>query len=114
MIQSEASDRRNIFSVELQRRKTVDDLKDSIKGKKAPRFNNIAANELALYQVSIPDTDGFEETVKTINLEGMKGMSSTEVLSQAFPSVAPRHVQVIVRVPSLGKSIGSSHIHLLV
>ena len=99
--------------MELGRGETVGDLKKAIKKEKVPRLDNIPANELALYQVSIPDTDGFEERVKTINLEGMKDMSSTEVLSQAFPSVAPRHVQVIVRVPSLGKSIGSSHIHLL-
>ena len=101
MFQSEASDRRHIFSVELERSKTVGDLKDSIKEKGGSDLDNIPARKLALYQVSIPDADGFEERVKTINLEGMKDMSSTEVLSQAFPSVASRHVHVIIRVPSL-------------
>ncbi|KAG0195380.1 hypothetical protein BGX33_003474, partial [Mortierella sp. NVP41] len=34
--------------------KTIGDLKDAIKAKKTPRFDDVAADELILWRVSIP------------------------------------------------------------
>ncbi|KAK3843871.1 MAG: hypothetical protein J3R72DRAFT_102512 [Linnemannia gamsii] len=42
------------FSVDIDTSKTVDHLKDAIKTKKAPRFDDVAADELTLWRVSIP------------------------------------------------------------
>ncbi|KAG0320827.1 hypothetical protein BG000_003444 [Podila horticola] len=41
--------------VEIESTKTIGDLKDLIKTKKTPRFDDIAADELTLWRVSIPD-----------------------------------------------------------
>jgi Crinkler effector protein N-terminal domain len=101
VVQSEASDRNNIFSVELKVDKTVDDARNSIKGKQGPKVDNICAKELVLYQVSMPDTDGFWERVKSINLQGMKSILPMMLLPRVFPSVASGHIHVIIRVPSL-------------
>jgi hypothetical protein len=100
--------------VELQTDQIVDNVKRAIKKRKENDFKGLDADRLVLYQVSIPNTDGFEERVKSMDLEGMKYMSPVERLSQVFPSVASGHVHVIIRVPSLGKSIGSSHISLMI
>ncbi|KAF9083433.1 hypothetical protein BGX29_003150, partial [Mortierella sp. GBA35] len=42
------------FPVEIDPTKTIGDLKDAIKAKKAPRFDDVAADELILWRVSIP------------------------------------------------------------
>ncbi|KAG0302820.1 hypothetical protein BGZ97_002159 [Linnemannia gamsii] len=44
----------NTFSVEIECTKTIGDLKKRIKSGKAPTFDDIAADELALWSVSIP------------------------------------------------------------
>ena len=44
----------NAFSIKIPSSGTVDDLKDLIKTKKVPEFDNIAADKLALWRVSIP------------------------------------------------------------
>ncbi|KAF9079500.1 hypothetical protein BGX23_003894 [Mortierella sp. AD031] len=42
------------FPVEIDPTKTIGDLKDAIKAKKTPRFDDVAADELILWRVSIP------------------------------------------------------------
>ncbi|KAF9078942.1 hypothetical protein BGX23_005644, partial [Mortierella sp. AD031] len=52
LVNGEASS--NAFSIKIPSTDTVDDLKDLIKTKKAPRFDDVAADELTLWKVSIP------------------------------------------------------------
>lgn len=47
----------NAFSIKILSSDTVYDLKELIKTKKAPRFDDVAATELTLWRVSIPDDD---------------------------------------------------------
>ncbi|KAF9288732.1 hypothetical protein BGZ88_008069 [Linnemannia elongata] len=47
----------NAFPVEIESNKTIGDLKDLIKGQKTPRFDDVAANELTLWHVSIAADD---------------------------------------------------------
>ncbi|KAF9344808.1 hypothetical protein BGX26_003865, partial [Mortierella sp. AD094] len=42
------------FSIKIPSSDTVDSLKDAIKVKKSPEFDDIAADKLALWHVSIP------------------------------------------------------------
>ncbi|KAG0248263.1 hypothetical protein BGZ95_008135, partial [Linnemannia exigua] len=47
----------NAFSVKVPSSDTVDDLKEHIKTKKSPVFDDIAADKLTLWSVSIPVVD---------------------------------------------------------
>ncbi|KAG0334980.1 hypothetical protein BG000_007897 [Podila horticola] len=49
------------FSVRMPYSETVDGLKKEIKHQKAPRFDDIAADELTLWCVSIPVADDNDE-----------------------------------------------------
>ncbi|KAG0195067.1 hypothetical protein BGX28_002366, partial [Mortierella sp. GBA30] len=42
------------FPVEIESTKTIGQLKDAIKAKKAPRFDDVAADELTLWRVTLP------------------------------------------------------------
>ncbi|KAG0239337.1 hypothetical protein BG011_003942, partial [Mortierella polycephala] len=47
----------NAFAVEIESTKTISGLKDLIKAKKTPKFDDIAANELTLWQATIPEEE---------------------------------------------------------
>jgi hypothetical protein len=47
----------NAFPVPISSAESVGDLKDRINTKKAPEFDDIAADKLSLWKVSIPDDD---------------------------------------------------------
>ncbi|KAF9189597.1 hypothetical protein BGZ49_003794 [Haplosporangium sp. Z 27] len=58
------------FSVKIEPEDTVDDLKDAIKIKQSPSFNDIQASNLVLWIVTIPiGEDNEEEDDKPILLE---------------------------------------------
>ncbi|RUS21334.1 hypothetical protein BC937DRAFT_92985 [Endogone sp. FLAS-F59071] len=59
------------FKVRISKRNNVSDLKDLIKEKKTPRFNDIAADELTLWKVNIPipTDDDEEEALANLTLE---------------------------------------------
>ena len=54
----------DIFPVEIEKNKVVGDLKEDIKKKQAPEFDDIPADKLVLFQVSIPVDDNVEERLK--------------------------------------------------
>ncbi|KAF8926352.1 hypothetical protein BGZ58_011269, partial [Dissophora ornata] len=51
----------NVFSVEIDPTKTVGGLKKVIKAKMTPRFDDVAADELTPWCVSIPDDDDVDD-----------------------------------------------------
>ncbi|KAF9177171.1 hypothetical protein BGZ50_009045 [Haplosporangium sp. Z 11] len=51
----------NAFSVKIPSNDTVDDLKNLIKAKKTPRFDDITADELTLWRATVAITDDEEE-----------------------------------------------------
>ncbi|KAF9308194.1 hypothetical protein BG003_011449, partial [Podila horticola] len=79
----------NAFPVEIESTKTIDDLKDLIKNKKTPRFDDIAADELTLWRVSIPDADDDDDDDLPILLDNIPGKDrkkpkTTRELSDIF------------------------------
>jgi hypothetical protein len=55
------------FSVKPTQADTIDDLKDLIKTKKPPRFDDIAADELTLWRVSIPIVPANKDNTIVLN-----------------------------------------------
>ncbi|KAG0011590.1 hypothetical protein BGZ81_002100 [Podila clonocystis] len=92
-----------VFSVEMDPAKTVDHLKDLIKAKKAPRFDDIAADELTLWRVSIPIADDVEELpilLDNVTGEDKKKLGPAMRLSNVFSKDFPEEtIHVMVQRP---------------
>ncbi|KAK2459364.1 hypothetical protein APHAL10511_008622, partial [Amanita phalloides] len=83
------------FTVEIAKNKNVSVLKDLIKEKKKPHFDNVAASKLILSQVSLPMDDNFEERIK--NTHQLNSLAS---LAQLFPHVERDHIHIVVQGPA--------------
>ncbi|KAG0011591.1 hypothetical protein BGZ81_002101, partial [Podila clonocystis] len=82
--------------------KSVDHLKDLIKAKKAPRFDDIAADELTLWRVSIPITDSDDLPILLDNVtdKDKKKLLPVTVLSKVFPEdLSEETINIIVQRP---------------
>jgi len=90
------------FSVKAAPDSTVDDLKNFIKIKKAPRFDDIAADELTLWHVSIPDSDdGFPTPLDSFHEK--KSLKATTKLSVVFTTELPEDsIHILVQRPAPG------------
>jgi len=88
------------FSVNVSNSNTVDELKELIKAKKQPEFDDIAADKLTLWRVNISqdelpelDADADPETL------GEK-LSPLSEIAEAFPDgVKKKHIHIIVVRP---------------
>ncbi|KAI8049520.1 hypothetical protein BDF22DRAFT_657730 [Syncephalis plumigaleata] len=88
----------NAFSVKIASTKTVGNLKDLIKTEKSPEFNDIDANELILWRVSIPDDD--DNPILLNSLSEKKILRATTKLSKVFGSELPDEtIHIIVQRP---------------
>jgi Crinkler effector protein N-terminal domain len=91
------------FSVDIEQTKTVDQLKKVIKTEKAPRFDDVAADELTLWRVSIPIVEeGDELPILLDNVDDKvnKKLGPATRLSKVFPEDLPEEtIQVIVQRP---------------
>ncbi|KAK3806217.1 MAG: LOW QUALITY PROTEIN: hypothetical protein J3R72DRAFT_481266 [Linnemannia gamsii] len=86
------------FSVDIDASKTVDHLKDAIKTKKAPRFDDVAADELTLWRVLIPLVP--KKDRKDISLSDKGELDETDDLSEVFPDKLPKKtIHIIVQRP---------------
>ncbi|KAF9901145.1 hypothetical protein EC991_006460 [Linnemannia zychae] len=94
----------NAFSVRIEPTMTISDLKDVIKTKSAPLFDDVAAKELILWHVSIPDKDdGAPVLLDTITAGEKMKLRATLELSDVFtvkPSKAMIHI-IIQRLPEM-------------
>ncbi|KAG0333971.1 hypothetical protein BG000_008756, partial [Podila horticola] len=92
----------NAFSVEIDPRKTVDGLKKLIKTEKAPRFDDVAADELILWRATIPITDDDDEIailVKNI-ASNKKKLGPATRLAKVFPEeLQEETVHIVVQRP---------------
>ncbi|KAG0222430.1 hypothetical protein BGW42_006607 [Actinomortierella wolfii] len=95
----------NAFPVDIESNKTFAHLKELIKAKKAPRFDNIAADELTLWSVSIPasdDDDNARILLDDVSKKDKKKLSPLTSLSKVFTTELPEEtIHIIVRRPSL-------------
>ena len=97
------------FSVKISTEDTVDDLKKLIKTEKSPRFDDIAADELTLWRVSLPVGSTDDELPITLDAmadgDKMK-LRPTDELSDVFGKKPPKKtIHVVVERPK-GMSIG--------
>src|SRR3982074_2541963 len=57
------------FAVDIDKNKLVSHLKELIKEKTQPEFDAVAADELTLWKVNIPDDDDVKDTLEQLVLE---------------------------------------------
>ncbi|KFH62119.1 hypothetical protein MVEG_11758 [Podila verticillata NRRL 6337] len=93
------------FSVEIDQTKTVDHLKDLIKAKKAPEFNDIAADKLTLWRVSIPIVPpNKRKPIVLTEVKSAAELDPTDDLSDVFEEKQPKKtIHVMVQRPPLGQ-----------
>ncbi|KAF9542563.1 hypothetical protein EC957_001856 [Mortierella hygrophila] len=72
----------DVFSVEINPKKTVDGLKTFIRNKNLNKFRNVDANELTLWQVSIPDIDD-DETPLSSTRKRHRPLTLTDAIEDA-------------------------------
>ncbi|KAG0351305.1 hypothetical protein BGZ54_003326, partial [Gamsiella multidivaricata] len=75
----------NVFLVKATSISTIAELKDLIKAKKTPRFDDIAADELAIWRVSIPIVAAeMREPVIFDSLDSKEELGPAMDLSEVF------------------------------
>ncbi|KAG0010902.1 hypothetical protein BGZ81_002492, partial [Podila clonocystis] len=90
------------FSIKIPPNDNVDDLKNLIKTKKTPEFEDVAADKLTLWKVSIPIIDGNEIPIllDDFNKEDKKKLGPATRLSKVFLEGLPEEtVNIIVQRP---------------
>jgi hypothetical protein len=94
------------FSVDIEQTKAVDQLKKVIKTEKAPRFDDVAADELTLWKVEIPDDDDDEEIpflLNAVSTKDKKKLKATRELNEFFTKPPPKKtIHIIVQRPPPG------------
>ncbi|KAF9308033.1 hypothetical protein BG003_011704 [Podila horticola] len=94
----------NAFSVKVMTTDTIDDLKDAIKVKKTPKFDDIATDELTLWSVSIPVIAAEKhDAVALHTLHSKEELLPTDELSDVFKETPPKKtIHIIVQRPPPG------------
>ncbi|KAG0060879.1 hypothetical protein BGZ89_011907, partial [Linnemannia elongata] len=91
------------FSVKIPSTDTVDDLKDHIKTKKSPEFDDVAADKLTLWRVSIPDDEDHDDipvVLDNVIIKDQKKLRATRELSDVWKDKPPKGtIHVIIRRP---------------
>ncbi|KAG0014707.1 hypothetical protein BGZ82_001683, partial [Podila clonocystis] len=94
----------NAFPVEIESSKTVGHLKDLIKAKKANNFQDVEADDLTLWRVSIPvDPANKHRPIVLNEFESATELDPTDDLSHVFDDQPPKkriHI-IIQRRPGL-------------
>ncbi|KAG0267567.1 hypothetical protein DFQ27_008612 [Actinomortierella ambigua] len=95
----------NAFSVEVDPTKTVEHLKDLIKAKLSPEFDDIVAKSLTLWRVSIADgDDDDEQPIVLDSILEKKKLEATRELSEVFETSLHKNtdtIHIIVQRPPL-------------
>ena len=86
------------FAVDIDREKLVSHLKDAIKAKKAPEFDNFPADKLRLWKVQIPGDH--DDQLRNLILQDNEELSAIRKISKYFPDSPPEeHIHVLVSPP---------------
>ncbi|KAF9944278.1 hypothetical protein BGZ65_012309, partial [Modicella reniformis] len=91
----------NAFSVKIALSDTVDDLKEAIKTKKSPRFDDVAADELILWRVSHPVIAANKhQSVLLRAIDSQTELDPTDDISDVFAGKPPKKIiHIIVQRP---------------
>ncbi|KAF9994042.1 hypothetical protein BGZ80_001265 [Entomortierella chlamydospora] len=90
----------NAFSVEIDSNKTVDGFKKLIKAEKSPEFDDIVADKLTLWRVSIPDDneDDIPILLNSVSNDEKKKLKATSELIEVFEEKPPKKtIRIIVQ-----------------
>ncbi|GET55408.1 hypothetical protein GLOIN_2v1883277 [Rhizophagus irregularis DAOM 181602=DAOM 197198] len=88
----------NAFAVDIDSGKLVSHLKDAIKAKKSPEFDNFPADKLKLWKVTIPGDQ--DNQLKNLILEDSDELLAIRKILKYFPDSPPEeHIHVIVSPP---------------
>ncbi|KAG0330716.1 hypothetical protein BG000_011552 [Podila horticola] len=94
------------FPVDIVPTKTIGVLKDLIMTKKTPGFDDVAADELTLWRVSIPDGDDDDDDLPilldSIPGKDRKKLKAAREVSDIFIKPARRMIHIIVQRPPPG------------
>ncbi|KAG9061138.1 hypothetical protein KI688_007768 [Linnemannia hyalina] len=90
------------FSIEVDRTKTVDHLKDLIKAKKANAYSDVDADVLTLWRVSIPiDPPNKRKPIVLTEVQSAAELDPTDDVSDVFEGTPPKKtIHLIVQRPS--------------
>jgi hypothetical protein len=95
----------NAFPISTSTITTVGELKDLIKAKNTIDFNDVDANKLILWRVSVAITDDDEVPILLDSLDEKKKLGSATRLSKVFPEEPPEEtVHIIVQRPPQGNA----------
>ncbi|KAF8942097.1 hypothetical protein BGZ47_006819, partial [Haplosporangium gracile] len=84
------------FSVEIDQTKTVDHLKKFIKTEKTSRFDDVAADELTLWRVSIPN-DNLSSAIKVDALGDKSQLNNPRTrISKLFPESPDDNTYILI------------------
>lgn len=98
LVRGESADR--AFPVDIYVSDLVGNLKELIKKKKSPRFDTIAADELTLWKVSIPDNG--DNLLKNFTPKEDEKLRATWDIADYFPhQPAKKHIHIIVERPAV-------------
>ncbi|KAF9346033.1 hypothetical protein BGX26_002495 [Mortierella sp. AD094] len=82
----------------IESTETIGDLKDLIKTKKASRFDDVAADELTLWRVSIPDDDDDDHPISLDSVLEKKRLKATTKLSKVLGAESPEDtIHIIIQ-----------------
>jgi hypothetical protein len=105
----------NAFSVEIDSTKTFDGLKELIKADQSPIFDDITANSLTLWRISIPVVSANKYKPVVLNeYETATELEPTDDLSDVFEVKPPKKtIHIIVQRPPPGNAkVLCSHSYL--
>jgi hypothetical protein len=90
----------DVFTVEILETENVSILKDLIKEKRSRRLHHVDALDLAVWKVSVPIDDDFEEKMKALDLKSEHSLSGRTKLATLFPhKSADDCLEIVVKVP---------------
>ena len=88
----------NAFPVHIDGNSLVGDLKDAIKAKKAPEFDNFPADRLKLWKVMIPGDQ--DDQLRNLILQDSDELLAINDIGDYWPTTPPKkHIHVIVKLP---------------
>src|SRR5215213_4847610 len=85
----------NAFPVDIEKNQLVGHLKDAIKAKKAPEFDNFPADKLKLWKVKIHGDH--DDQLRNLTLLDQDELLAIKKISKYFPDSPPEeHIHVLV------------------
>ncbi|KAI6016138.1 hypothetical protein BKA83DRAFT_4060637, partial [Pisolithus microcarpus] len=87
--------RNHIFTVDLAGTQKVSHLKDAIKEKKKPYFDNVPADHLEIFRTSFPNDGELEDKLRNLNFN--EPLQPTSLLGNIFTDLPVENVHIAVR-----------------